>query len=101
MFAAIRTDHTERANRFSVRHDWYTRTQNTAPTVSPPPPPPPPPLSLGNENKKNLQGIHELLRYAGKSLMFETDLASAEEVNRYWEDAAPVWKVKGGDLLRH
>lgn len=27
--------------------------------------------------------------------MYEKELASAEDISGYWEDATPIWKVKG------
>ena len=40
------------------------------------------------------QGINEVLRYAGKAWVFERDLASAEDISGYWENAAPIWRVR-------
>eukprot|EP00903_Cladosiphon_okamuranus_P006027 g5945.t1 len=38
-------------------------------------------------------GINEVLRYAGKAWVFERELASAEEISGYWENASPIWQL--------
>ncbi|CAM9198085.1 unnamed protein product, partial [Hapterophycus canaliculatus] len=40
-----------------------------------------------------LTGIRDVLRYAGKAWVFETGLASSEEIRNYWEVGVPIWKV--------
>lgn len=41
-----------------------------------------------------LQGIHQVLRFAGKAWVFERELASQQEIESYWETAAPIWKAR-------
>ncbi|CAN0428352.1 unnamed protein product [Pylaiella littoralis] len=40
-------------------------------------------------------GIHDVLRYVGKSWVFESGAASQEEIADFLEDAVPIWKLRG------
>lgn len=40
------------------------------------------------------QGFHGLLQYAGMSWTLEPELASAEDITCYWENASPIWEVR-------
>lgn len=50
-----------------------------------------------------IQGFRELLQYTGFAWVMETQLASVEEINSYWENVPPIWEVGhggGGYLCR-
>ncbi|CAM9578249.1 unnamed protein product [Ectocarpus sp. 4 AP-2014] len=38
-------------------------------------------------------GVYDLLRYAGKSWVFEVGLASRKDIDAYWQSVAPIWKL--------
>lgn len=40
------------------------------------------------------QGFHGLLQYAGMTWTLEPELASAEDITGYWENASPIWEVR-------
>ncbi len=39
------------------------------------------------------QGFTDMLRYVRMPWTIEQDLASAEDIRSYWEEAAPIWEV--------
>ncbi len=39
------------------------------------------------------QGFNDLLYYARMGWTYAQDLASAEDIKSYWEEAAPTWEV--------
>ncbi|CAM9613649.1 unnamed protein product [Ectocarpus sp. 12 AP-2014] len=38
-------------------------------------------------------GVYDLLRYAGKSWVFEVGLAPRKDIDAYWQSVAPIWKL--------
>ncbi|CBN75199.1 hypothetical protein Esi_0072_0052 [Ectocarpus siliculosus] len=38
-------------------------------------------------------GVYDLLKYAGKSWVFEVGLASRKDIDAYWQSVSPIWKL--------